>query len=155
MTALLFITIAGLVLTLLTFWVLNTSRGEERMQAYREHFAFESASELAINEEGEFYLALDSIKIRQIDNGQFRISWNLSRAKWEQACAEHYLKPDLKYIVLRIGDVNGEQELDMWIKSLAGQYKFKPEFDRIYRTSLGIKQHQLFYPILSSDPFTP
>lgn len=142
-------------LILLTFWVLKSSQAEHSMQKYREHFAFESATELAINEEGEFYLAVDSIKLRVVDNLQLRVSWNLSRSKWEQACREHKLNPDLKYIVLRISAGPGEQQLDLWVKSLAGQYRFQPEHYPGYFACLGIKQQQQFYPILTSDTIIP
>ncbi len=154
MTALLFITIAGLLLILMTFWILSTSQSEDRVQKYREHFAFESSTELATNEEGEFYLALDAIRLRVMDNGQLRVSWNLSRSKWEQTCREHNLQPDMKYMVLRISTGHGEQ-LDMWVSSLAGQYKFWPEYYPDYYACLGLKLHQQFYPIITSDIVMP
>ena len=154
MTALLFITIAGLFLVLLTFWILNTNQSEDRVQKYREHFAFESSTELAANEEAEFYLGVDGIKLRVMDNGQLRVSWNLSRSRWERACQEYDLQPDLKYLVLRISSAHGEQ-LDMWIRSLAGQYKFWPESYPDYCACLGIKPQQQFHPIIVSDIIIP
>ncbi|MEQ8200304.1 MAG: hypothetical protein ABRQ24_02660 [Syntrophomonadaceae bacterium] len=151
MTPLVFIIVTAAVLSSLILWVLRSLNYRGAWRTPPREFGFESAAELALNEQGEYYLAQDSIKLQPIEEGWARVSWNLSRAKWEQACTEYHLKPDPKYIVLRLQADNGKfHALDLWVKSIAGQYRFKPDQHTSYCAILGINQNQQFHPILTS-----
>ncbi len=151
MTPLIFILLTTLVLSILIRWVLATV-SKQPLRQPRRGFEFESASELALQADGEYYLPQNSIKLQPIEDGWARVSWNLSRAKWEKACLEYHLKADLKYIVLRIQSDNGHfQELDLWVKSTAGQYKFQPQEHTSYCAILGTRQYNQFYPVLTSS----
>ena len=150
MTPLIFILVATVALSVLILWVLRSVVNDRGAWPPQQDFAFESAAELTLTE-GEYYLARDSIRLQSLEKGWARVSWNLSRAKLEQACAEYHLKPDPKYIVLRLQADNGQfHELDLWVKSLAGQYRFQPDQHTSYCAILGISQYQQFHPILTS-----
>ncbi|HRY13316.1 MAG TPA: hypothetical protein P5309_07060 [Syntrophomonadaceae bacterium] len=151
MTPLLFILVATVVLSVLILWVLRSVVNIPRAWPPQQDFAFESSSELALSEQGEYYLAQDSIRLQPLGEGWAQVSWNLSRSKLEQACAEYHLKPDPKYMVLRLQADNGHShQLDLWVKSLAGQYRFQPDPHTSYCAILGISQYQQFLPILTS-----
>lgn len=151
MTPLIFILLASVVLSVLILWVLRSVVSNNGVRLPQQDFGFETAAELAVNEQGEYYLAPDSIRLQSLEDGWARVSWNVSRAKLEQACAEYHLKPDPKYLVLRLQADNGQcHELDLWVKSLAGQYRFQPDQHTSYWAILGISQYQQFHPILTS-----
>lgn len=61
MTPLLFILVATVVLSVLILWVLRSVVNIPRAWPPQQDFAFESSSELALSEQGEYYLAQDSI----------------------------------------------------------------------------------------------
>lgn len=151
MTPLVFIFIAALILLLLVYWILNTSRDDEHMLPKSGDLNFEIASELAINGDSEFYLAQNTIKFQVSSNEYGLVFWNLSRAKWEEVCREHDIKPDLRQIVLRLAEIGEKVNYsDMWVMTTAGQYRFRLQPKHSYYLSLGLKHGQLFVPILTS-----
>lgn len=151
MTPLIFIILTSAVLSGLILWVLRWLNHNGARRIPLREFNFESAAELARPEQGEYYLAENTIKLQPIGSGWARVSWNLSRPKWEQACAEYHLKPELKYIALRLQADNGKfHELDLWVKCLVGQYRFKPDQHTSYCAILGVSHNQQFHPILTS-----
>lgn len=151
MTSLIFIFTAALVLSLLVYWVLTTTREQEIFPS-DGHFNWESASELAFNDINEFYLAQNSIKLQIFQNRYALVFWNLSQARFEQVCTENRINPDISHIVLRITEAGTDVHYsDIRVKTIAGQYKFRLQPLNIYYISLGIKPHNMFIPFLTSD----
>jgi len=151
LTPLVFIFIAALILLLLVYWILNTNQDDERIISESGDFNFEIASELAINGDSEFYLAQNTIKFQVSGNEYGVVFWNLGRAKWEEVCSEHGIKPDMRQIMLRLAEIGEKVNYsDMWVMTTAGQYRFRLQPQHSYYLSLGIKHGQLFVPILTS-----
>lgn len=151
MTPLVFVLVTTVILSSLILWVLRSLNYGDTRGTPPRAFDFESAAELALNQQAEYYLAQDSIQLQPSDDGWARVSWNLSRTKWEQACTEYHLKPDLKYLALRLQADNGQAHVsDLCVKSRAGQYRFKPDQHTSYCAVLGMKQNRQFHPILTS-----
>jgi len=151
MTALLFILIVAAVLILLVYWVLNTLH-DDKIKPDSYNYNFESASEIAVNDLNEFYLAQNTIKIQISQDGYGMVYWNLSWSKWEQVNTEHSIKPDMRNLVLRVTEA-GEQVhySDMQVRTTAGQYRFRLQPKSAYYVTLGIKRRKLFIPILTSN----
>jgi hypothetical protein len=152
MTPLLFISIVALVLTLLIFWVLSTIENDEKKITKSRSFNFEAAPELALNVRDEFYLARNTIKIQLSEVEYGLVYWNLERNKWEEICKQHEISPDMKRIVLRINEA-GElfHYSDMWVRTIAGQCRFRLQSEKAYYATLGIKNGKRFIPILTSS----
>jgi hypothetical protein len=152
LTALVFIFIAALILLLLVYWILNTDQKCDRVLSQIGDLNFEFASELAIDGTTEFYLAQNAIKIQLSGNEYGQVFWNLGRDLWEKVCAETSSKPDIRQIVLRLAEIGERVEYsDMWVMTTAGQYRFRLKPGNCYYMTLGIKQGQLFVPILTSN----
>lgn len=152
MTPLLFISIVAVVLTMLVYWVLNTIETDEKRMTRTSSFDFEAAPELAFNTVDEFYLARNTIKIQRSDDEYGLVYWNLSRSKWVEICAQYGMSLDMRRIVLRVNEA-GEQlhYSDMWVRTIAGQCRFRLQPQKAYYASLGIKREKRFIPILSSN----
>ncbi len=152
MTPLLFISIVAVVLTMLVYWVLNTIETDEKRMTRTSIFDFEAAPELALNVADEFYLARNTIKIQRSDDEYGLVYWNLSRSKWVEICAQYGMSLDMRRIVLRVNEA-GEQlhYSDMWVRTIAGQCRFRLQPQKAYYASLGIKREKRFIPILSSN----
>jgi hypothetical protein len=152
MTPLLFITLVTVVLTLLVYWVLNTVENDEKIKTRPNRFNFEAAPELALNVADEFYLARNTIKIQHSEAEYGLVYWNLERSRWEEICDQNGISPDMRRIVLRVNEA-GEQfhYSDMWVRTIAGQCRFRLQPQKAYYATLGIKSGQRFIPILSSS----
>lgn len=152
MTPLLFISIVALVLTLLVLWVVNTIETDERRLTTIGAYDFEAAPELALDLSDEFYLANNTIKIKRSDDEYGVVYWNLGQSKWKEVCAQYGTNPDMRRIVLRINGA-GEQcdYSDIWVRTIAGQYRFRLQPQKAYYASLGIKRGTAFIPILTSS----
>ena len=151
MTPLLFISIVAVVLTLLVYWVLNTIENDDKRITRPSTFDFEAAPELALNAADEFYLARNTIKIQRSDDEYGLAYWNLERSQWEEICAQQGMSPDMRRIVLRVNEA-GEQlhYSDMWVRTIAGQCRFRLQPQKAYYVSLGIKRGKRFIPMISS-----
>ncbi|PKM78399.1 MAG: hypothetical protein CVU90_02560 [Firmicutes bacterium HGW-Firmicutes-15] len=152
MTPLLFISIVAVVLTMLVYWVLNTLEADEKRITRPIRFDFEAAPELALNTAAEFYLARNTIKIQRNDDEYGLVYWNLSRAKWEEICSDCGVSPDMRHIVLRVNEAGEQLQFsDMWVKTIAGQCRFRLQPQKAYYATLGIKRRNRFIPILTSS----
>lgn len=152
MTPLLFIIIVAAVLSLLIYWVLNTIKDNNIRKTVTRRFDFEIAPELAIQDTNEFYLAQNTIKIQR-NEGEFGlVFWNLSRDQWEKFCAEQGLKPDMRRIVLRVNEAGERANYsDMWVRTIAGQCRFRLQPQTACYVILGIKYQKRFIPIFTSN----
>ena len=153
MTSLIFIFVTIMVVSLLGYWILTTTRQEQKLfRPTGQQFNYESGAELAFSEASEFYIASDSIKLQLIGNQYGLACWNLSRYKFEQICAENKIKPDPKHVILRIiepgANVNNS---DIRVKTIAGQYKFRLNPHQSCYITLGIMHHKILIPLLTSE----
>ncbi|MDD3365564.1 MAG: hypothetical protein PHZ03_11330, partial [Syntrophomonas sp.] len=152
MTPLLFISIVAVVLTLLVYWVLNTIETDQKRITKPSTFDFEAAPELALNVADEFYLARNTIKIQRSNDEYGLVYWNLERSKWEKICAQYRMSPDMQRIVLRVNEAGEHLHYsDMWVRTIAGQCRFRLQPQKAYYTSLGIIREKRFIPILTSN----
>jgi hypothetical protein len=156
MIPLLFIIIVALTLSLLVYWILNTTPPTETAVPSRRAFKFENASELGMHDINEFYLAQNHIKIQLYGPSLGWVYWNLSRTKWEETCTVYGIKPDMRRLVLRVHEIGqGTHFSDIGAGSIVGQYRFQLEPHKSYYVSLGLKYHQRFIPIITSNFITP
>ena len=150
--SLIFVIITAAFLALLGYWILDYLATDETARVPVERFNFESASELAVNETDEFYLGQDAIKIKLAENDFGLGFWNLSKSKWQEVCDQNGGKPDIGSLVLRLTEA-GEMVhyADMWVKTTAGQHRFKMKPLHSYYLTLGIYNNRRFIPILTSN----
>lgn len=151
MTSGMFIVIVVAVLIMLIYWILTYRTETTQTKIPPDRYQFESASELVVSPQEEFYLAPDTIKLKL--SGDFAIGyWNLSQAKWQEVCAQNCLKPDLHSIVLRLTEAGEHVHYaDMWVNTTGGQYKFKLQPLHSYYLTLGIYHYRHFIPVLTSN----
>lgn len=151
MTSGLFIVVVAAILIMLTYWILTYQAKTEHNKIPPHRFQFESASEVAVSTQEEFYLGPDTIKLK-INDGCARGYWNLSHPTWQAVCAQNGIKPDLRSIVLRLTEAGEHVHYaDMWVNTTAGQYQFKIQPLHSYYLTLGIYHFRSFIPVLTSN----
>ncbi len=157
MTPILFITIAVIILSLLTYWVLSTMQDQKKssreIYKFRHAYDFEIAPELTLNRETKTHVAPNTIILTGQDAAHLKAHWNLAEDMLEKVERETGLQVEPSSdLYLRLYE---SAELlryhDLQVSNLKGRCALHLNPFKAYYVSLGIMDNKRFIPILTSN----
>ena len=152
MTPLIFIILVASILILLLYWILSTYRNDESSSGHKQDYKFEVAGEFAADTEFDRSLPENTIKLIQEEHHCLLAGWNLQEAKLTELAGENRVDANPEHICLRLYESgNLLHHSDMNVSSIQGSCRLYLQGENAYYACLGIKEDQLFIPLLTSN----